>query len=437
MRFLFNRKKIVFIILFGICLVYILMRPVLDVYISSSYKFIFIIILVMTAGIGFMSTQVRRKIGTNEIVLMILFYIYVIINAFVCGRTELLYLGIERYIFLTLPLFAMPIVYKRLNWQKLLKVLSIFGIIDAICSIIEFVTHRALFPAANVDSRVEMHMSSYHIVRTYGLNGNYFLLAEILSVCGLASFYLIRFKHERKWIIAFAIITIGVLSTGSRGYYVSYGVGLLIMYLSENNHMKVTRKQLYKFFVLVIIICMVLYFLIGTNILTGNEKVDQIVVRFRMIFNFTTEDGNIGRISKWKWAIQEWANNPLFGNGACCTDTRYSGYYMVTESGVLKRLVELGLVGTILQYTTMFIPLYKGIKKYLRNGRKDSIVVLCLSILACFLVEDTILQRYTGVEYTIILWALIEYIAYEQKSLQSTIRKGYYEYTNNTCAYSK
>ncbi|MBO4845824.1 MAG: O-antigen ligase family protein [Lachnospiraceae bacterium] len=412
---LLKPKKMTFIILFGISLIYILMRPVLEAYVTTLYKPMFILIMIVTSGIGFMTPSVRKKIGNNEIVLLIVFYIYIICNALAYGGTELLYLGAERYVFLTLPLFAMPLVYKHLNWKKLLEFISLFGIIDATCSIVEFVTHNALFPAANVDSRVEMHMSSYYIVRTYGLNGNFFLLAEILSVCGLASFFLLRFYKEKKWIIAFMIISIGILATGSRGYYVSYGVGLVVMYLADNNHKRITHKQLFKIFLIFLGIVLLLFFLIGTDYLTGIDKVDQIIVRFRMIFNFTSEDANIGRLNKWNWAIHEWIKSPLFGNGACCTDTRYSGYYTVPESGILKRLVELGVIGTTLQYASMYVPLYIGIKKYHRGGKKDPIVIFCISILVCFFVEDIILQRYTGVEYTIISWALIEYVAYEQK----------------------
>ncbi len=413
MRAKLNLSKIRFVILFGTCLIYLLMRPVLEAYFSSVFKGIFIILLTINAGIGVLSPGIKKKIGAEEIALLLAFYIYTIFNAFIGGGLELLYYGVERYIFLTLPIFAMPIIYKNINWKVLLKALSIFGVIDASCSIIEFFTRKALFPAANVTKNVAIKMSNYTIIRTYGLNGNYFLLAEILSVCGIAALFLARFYHEKRWLIAFAVITLGILSTGSRGYYISFAVGFLVLYMCDFNQNGISRKQLFKALSVFLIFMLALYFFIGTKYVTGVDNIDQIITRFRQIVDFTNEDANVTRLRRWNWAFQEWEKNPVWGIGACATDTRYSGYVSVAESGLLKRLIELGIIGALLQYSTIIIPLYLGIKRYKKNCKGNPIAVFCFSVIAIFLVEDFTLQRYTELEYTIILWALLEYVAYE------------------------
>ena len=100
---------------------------------------------------------------------------------------------------------------------------------------------------------------------------------------------------------------------------------------------------------------------------------------------------------------------------SCSTDTRYSGFISVTESGLLKRLVELGLVGTVMQYYTFFHPLIKGLKEYNKAIKKNPMVIFFMTVILCFLVEDLILQRYTELEYTIILWCSVSYISYCQK----------------------
>ena len=130
-----------------------------------------------------------------------------------------------------------------------------------------------------------------------------------------------------------------------------------------------------------------------------------------MIFDWTGDSANSARIDHWNWAIKYWKESPLFGHGACCTETRYSGYISVTESGFLKRLVELGLIGTVLQYLTMLIPLLKGINRY-RRAEIGGASILFFSILLAFFVEDLILQRYTGMEYTIISWTILSCLAY-------------------------
>ena len=133
-----------------------------------------------------------------------------------------------------------------------------------------------------------------------------------------------------------------------------------------------------------------------------------------MITDWTGDSSNSARIQHWLYALNEWQSSFLFGNGACCTDTRYSGFKAVTESGILKRLVELGLIGTILQYTTMFIPLLKGIKN-IKLKVENEHTLFFLSVIICFFVEDIVLQRYTALEYTIIIWTSLSMIAYSTR----------------------
>ena len=107
----------------------------------------------------------------------------------------------------------------------------------------------------------------------------------------------------------------------------------------------------------------------------------------------------------------------MTGHGACCTDLSYSGYISVTESGVLKRLVELGIIGTVLQYLTMITPIAHGIKK-IRSNKSNPTVLVAIGVLAAYFVEDCVLQRYTSPEYTMILWFSIAYIAYAKNKTQ-------------------
>ena len=112
-----------------------------------------------------------------------------------------------------------------------------------------------------------------------------------------------------------------------------------------------------------------------------------------------------------------WKEAPFFGKGACFTDTRYSGFIAVTESGVLKRMVELGIVGTLLQYATMVPLLIKGIKRYKKT--KETRMLFFFAVLLAFFVEDFVLQRYTALEYTIITWTFLSYIAYFENASQA------------------
>ena len=202
MRIKFNLNKLFFYSLFFLCLIYILMRPVLVTYVFSASKYIFILIIVLCAFIAILNKSIIKKIGSVEILLLITFYFYVVMNGLIAGGNELLYYGVERYIFLTLPIFIIPFINKKINWDTILIFLVLFGVVDASFSIYEFMTRVQLFPRANVLEDVTIQMSNYTNVRTYGLNGNYFLLAEILCVCGFAAFYLFKFKKISLHLLA-------------------------------------------------------------------------------------------------------------------------------------------------------------------------------------------------------------------------------------------
>lgn len=411
-----NLNKLRFNSLLFVCLIYILMRPVLITYVTPAFKYVFILVLVSSFGLAMLHTSIIRLIGNVEIILIFMFYLYVVLNGLISGGVELLYYGVERYIFLSFPIFVIPFINDKINWRGVLKFLTVFGVVDALFSIYEFMTRVQIFPRANVLENITIQMSNYTIVRTYGLNGNYFLLAEILCVCGFAAYYLFKFEKNTKSLICLIIISIGVLTTGSRGYYISYVAGLLILFFSDATHKHISYTQILKFLAVCLLVVFALWFLLGTNYTFGISEVDTILTRIRQIFMWTGEDANNARLAHWDWALGQWKNNFFFGNGVCCTDTRYSKYVSVTESGVLKRLVELGLVGTVLQYMTLLYPLVRGIKKYRKSTFKDPMAIFFLTIIISFFIEDLILQRYTEFEYTIILWCSIAYVAYRQRS---------------------
>ena len=119
------------------------------------------------------------------------------------------------------------------------------------------------------------------------------------------------------------------------------------------------------------------------------------------------------------WSIDHWLEAVLFGHGACSTDIRFSGYIKVTESGVLKRLCELGFIGTVIQYITMIMPIKKGVKKFF-SDKLDSSSLPFIGTIVAFLIEDFVLERYTAPEYTVLLWTSIAYIAYYQRGKECT-----------------
>ena len=412
-----KKRKILFSILFGICVLYSLLRIFITQYVSAYSKYVFLFIVIIGIFISITSKKHLSEVGSSEWFLLIVSYLYILTNALAFGGKELFSLSITAYVLYTFPIIVFPYLAKKVQWNKLVMFLSYFGLIDAVLAIFEYITGKQIFSMSDFEAIEMVTKAGALIRRTYGLQGSFFILAQVLCFCGFAAFYLFRFQHSKIHLASFVVITIGILTTGSRGFYVSYAFGLIIMYLCEpvfdKSRKKISLSKLAFGFVVILFVIILIFIVFHSDIKTGNDNIDIILNRIRMVIDWQNDSANLKRVRIWEWAINYWKESPIFGNGACCTDLRYSGYINVTESGFLKRLVELGIIGTIVQYVTMVIPLKKGIKKLRRKKvNANPRILIFIATVAGYLLEDMVLERYTSPEYTIVLWFSISYIAY-------------------------
>lgn len=416
------KKGLVFKSCFFAGLLYVLMRPFLINYVSSYCKYLFMLLVAMAGIITLLSRRCVGKIGYKELLWLFISYIYILGNAYFLDGAELFSMSLTAYVFYTFPIIIMPLLMQRINWRTVISFASAFGVIDAGISIIEFLNRKQMFPMLGVEGEVEtITKAGAYIVRTYGLQGSYFILAEVLCFCGFCAFYLYRFEKSKLHLFSWIIISVGILTTGSRGYYVSYAAGIVVMFFCEfffNKSNGIKKKNIIILLAVLMLVFIIMYLVLGTNITTGNRNIDVIINRIRMIFDWEGDSANIQRVSIWKQSIDYWKQAIWVGHGACCSDIRYSGYIKVTESGVLKRLVELGVIGTVIQYITMIIPIKKGITK-LFSYKLDSNCLPFIGTIVAFLVEDFVLERYTAPEYTVLLWTSIAYLAYYEREEQS------------------
>lgn len=414
-----NKKNIKMVLPFSYILIYVLMRPFLTSYVSVYCKYLFVVLVLMFIFLSLMSKRCVNIIGRNELILISILYVYIIINAIWYGGVELFSQSLTAYILYTFPIIVFPFITKCINWDNVLKFLSFFGAVDAIISITEFLTRQRMFPKVGIEGNVDILTSAgTRIVRTYGFQGSFFILADILCLCAFSSWYLYRYNKGKLYLILWMIISLGILSTGSRGYYVSYFIGMVTIIFFENKvncvKKKMTLIKLSCYIIAILLILLVLYVIFFSDYITGIKEVDVVIDRIRMITDWQTDSANLKRVSIWNWALDYWKESMLTGHGACCTDLSYSKYISVTESGVLKRFVELGIIGTILQYITMIMPIRRGIKK-IKQGQSDTRILVSIGVIITYLVEDCVLQRYTNPEYTIILWFAIASFAYAEK----------------------
>lgn len=404
-------KKFVSSFLFYLAFMYVLMRPLLTFYFSDFPKRIYTIEVFGILMYSLFVKLCKKTILKSDVVVYGIYLgsvLYICINSYCLGGKELLSLSLTRYIIYSFPLLYAPILVEKVNLENVMNFLVGFGIVDSLISLYEFTTHKVVFNFTG-DQIVLMLNGA---VRTYGLNGNYFLLGEMLTICALTSLYLYIVNKKRFYFISFILILVGIFSTGTRGFYVASVLGVVLLLGIFSFREKLTKNMIIKFTIVLILISILVYIVMFSGLTTGNAYIDGVLSRIRSIVNWSTENANVVRANRWEYAISTWKDHFWFGTGACSTEVDASTFSFAPESGLLKRLVELGLVGTVIHYLSMFIPIVYGLtrSKIIQGENQDYRIYWAISIIFSLFVEDLVLQMYTGIEYATITWFLISYV---------------------------
>lgn len=411
-----NKFNIVRNLSFYFCLIYILARPFLLNYVSSYIKYLFFFIYLFAFLITLIKGNLLKKVSPVLLFVWLIFLVYIIMSDLFMGDKEMLYISLLNYIVYSFPFFIIVPISNKINFINVFKFLVVFGVLDSLIAIYEFMSKQLLFPTPDVPT-IGYDYGSHIVYRSVGLNGSFFLLAITLGVCGLTALYMYNLKRNKLYLGALMLISTGILTTSTRGVYVAYIVAVsYFLYVNKKEYViksGLKVKVILSFFASIFAI-MFLGNVIFSGIQFENENLNNVFFRVRSIFNWKTDSANLERISIWKKSISIWEKNVFFGNGASITNSSYSKYIGVTESGILLRLVEFGIVGTILQYFTLFYPFAAGKKKLNRQKENNSAQHLFISIIIFIMTEDTILQIYGSLEAMAFLWTSLAFV-YSQR----------------------
>ena len=174
--------------------------------------------------------------------------------------------------------------------------------------------------------------------------------------------------------------------------------------------------------IIMVLICF-LYFVLTSSFKTGNATIDYFLTRTRATLNWTNDAGNIGRINRWNWAISLYQQKKFTGIGPAKTGSWGEASMGVTESGILKRLCELGIIGCGMHYILVLSIVIGGIKVFLKKGtdiiHKKYELMLFFGILCSILINDITLQSTEETSISFLMWFILGCIAleYEKSSL--------------------
>lgn len=323
------------------------------------------------------------------LVVFVLFFAYVLINALLqCSLAELLRAMYE-YVFYICIFFAVSYLIPRADMGRCLTAFLVWGFVIAGLSWVEYFTKSYL---------IADHSYNLMYDPTYGFRASVFTRSylshgTILGIFALVGMGLFYIRGKWRYAVAAVFCYVAVLATASRGPLVAAGVALVCQFLlNAFISRKHSRKRFGAVALLGIAALVAMAVMFGT-FETGNGTIDYFLFRVRSVFNWKGDAGNVGRLEVWARSIEWFKTNILFGIGPSKTGSWRPDTWGVTESGVLKRLCELGVLGAALYYFFVGKILVRGVSLYGKSsydGKK--MMLIWIGVAIAILINDCILQ---------------------------------------------
>lgn len=264
-------------------------------------------------------------------------YILNIVNKTYEGRFTYLFLFINSVI---LPLFFLKkIDYSKINFIKLYKYLIILLLVSCAISINEISKNG--FIGNRYDANISLDTISFgHIGITLFLVGSTLLLNSIqfinkviyISIM-LFGLFIAMLANSRSPFVALISCILFYIIVIKRSYFIYLIFGLFILSFIFINEITIILE----------------YF--------GTGFID----RFTMTLSeYNSEDVTSGRTNIYKISIDEFVNNPFFGNSFLIESAPFTGEY--PHNVIIDSLIALGFFGGVLFITSVIITFRNSIR---------------------------------------------------------------------------
>lgn len=398
---------------FFLSIFYMYTKSLWDTYLGSFGKLLFYGI-VFLGIIMFVFDAVIKK-SREDIVVVIFFAVYVlyvVCNGKLMSNAAQFSQGMLEYILYTLYFLSSCYYVKKGNLTEAgMRKFVYLGMILSIFAIYEYITKTGLIP----DNSYTIYYfdGGFSAYRARVFCESPMTLCMMLGILFLFALYLIYVKNNKKMIIPTVFLLIGMFCTGSRGPLIGALCGAVIIICLKWRKNPLTKKKAERTMVAFfsVIILLIILSILGRNgtISTGNELIDNAIKRFASATDFTNEWGNVARLRIWIRYIEVFKNHFWFGIGIAHTSsTVASNTLTVTESGLLKRLVETGFIGTLMYFSLVCLPIiYFSFRKKNKNREVNEYKIFTIALLVAVGIEDIVLQLFADVMSMYIFWAFI------------------------------
>lgn len=359
-----------------------------------------------------------RRINRRELFLFFyfaVFAIYVTINAVLQDETAQLIRAIYEYIVYALPFFLILYCLPYVNITRLSRKIVKWGCIIGTLSWYEYLTRSFILHVQRGGTGI-LYGGSYAF-RAVVFSRSALSHGIVIGFFAIIAFYLYLSEKNCKILICTSFLVVSILTTSSRGPLVSTVFSMFLMYVIHMVFIEHSSTKKILSTITVMMFSFVILFVLTSDFQTNNETINYFLLRIRNIINWDSDAGNVGRLHRWKWALSLYNSSPIWGIGPSKTGSWGSGSLGVTESGVLKRLCELGIVGFILHYSFIVITFIISMKKVkCLDERNSKSMVLFICLLASVLVNDFIVQSTEEPAVCFIMWFSLAGMVYFQNS---------------------
>ena len=370
--------------------------------------------------IGAILCMIRLAANSKYRKIVVYFVVYVaviIVNGILYADAEHMSVGVIEYISYPLAFFALLYYFRaEKNYDKLFLRIVYWGGITSILAVIEYLTKKSLL--TQTASSMYTYYNGLSSFRAVVFIGSPMMLGILLAVSLIVAVYYLNVYKKRKLYIIVILDLMGLMATGSRGPLLFCIVGIAVMYIYFFKQKIVGKNTFLKIILLVMLAFLfVVILIINPEFSIGVPAIDTLISRFSSVFN-TKEYGNAERLTLWAYYLNNFSQKPIMGYGIATTSAliatnTYATYNnIVTESGVIARLVETGLMGTLTYYCFMLTVLESSIQGSLKTkyeGTYRNTAIFVIGVVVLILLEDIILQISLDLFCTFALWMILAF----------------------------
>ena len=365
------------------------------------------IVLVVTSLFAIYNILFKRtltSLNRTIVIFLLLNWVYIIVNGLLFFKKETFIKGITQYILFLLIIFISCNGLQITIIKRLLKYLVFINIPNALGSIFETITKRYILPNSHYQ------FNDDGMIRTAAFNGDMIALPIILGICVMICIYYFSRNKKLLYLSLSFLFFIAAVASQSRGPLVAIMVSLVItfiMYNNSKNKGSLSPTVIGRILSICLLFLLFYILVVETNIFS-NTPLAHFAQRIRTIFVWDNSNGdhsNASRILIWGFWIKQFTLHPLLGQGIGVTGSDLDVTKGATESAVLKRLVELGAIGTVINITMLVLIIVHSINTIKRADEKNKMLYCTIfSFLIMMCIEGLVLQIDEYYTATTVVW---------------------------------